>query len=251
MASTNVPQIQWTPTGFVLPLESAVLEGVQEDINAAFGGNLNFTTTDGSTTNATPQGQLAASMAAEIGNVNDTFLNMQSQVDPAYNSGRWQDAIARIYFLERDPSQPTVLQCPCVGLQGVNIPVGALIFDTSGNTYTCTEAGTIPSGGTITLAFANLTPGPIAVPGENDVSIFQAIPGWDAVTVSSGVLGNNVESRSAFEARRAASVALNSNGSLPSIKGAVLAVPGVIDAYVTENDENTTQTIGEIGRAHV
>lgn len=242
--ATNVPQIQWTPTGFVLPLESAVLAGVQENINDAFGGVLNFKTAQGAGVNATPQNQLASSEAAEIGNVNDTFLMMQNQVDPAYNSGRWQDAIARIYDLERNPSQPTVLQVPCVGLQGVPIPVGASILDESNYQYVCTQAGTIPGGGSITLPFANLTPGPIAVPGEFQVRIYQTIPGWDAVSVSSGVLGNDTESAGAFRARRAASVALNSNGSLPSVRGAVLAVPNVIDAYVTENDENTSQTIG-------
>ncbi len=48
---------------------------------------------------------------------------------------------------------------------------------------------------------------------------------------------------------RAASVALNSRGSLPSVLGAVLAVPNVIDAYVTENTQNTAQTIGGVSLA--
>jgi hypothetical protein len=87
--------------------------------------------------------------------------------------------------------------------------------------------------------------GPIACPANTATTIYQTIPGWDTATnPTDGVLGKDTESRSAFEARRAASVALNSVGSLPSIRAAVLSVPNVLDAYVTENDEATNQTIG-------
>jgi len=235
--TTNVPGPTFGPNGFIEPAESAILSGVLEDFQLAFGGNLNPALN-------TPQGQLASSETAVIGNVNDTFLYYTQQVDPAYASGRMQDAIGRIYFIERNPSQPTVLQVVCLGLTGVVIPVNAQIQDAAGNSYVCTESGTIPPSGSITLPFANTVPGPIAVPESDAVSIFSSIPGWDTATVTSGVLGNDVEGREAFETRRALSVAQNSLGSLPSILGAVLSVPNVIDAFVTENDSNSPQTIG-------
>ncbi|TIO39612.1 MAG: hypothetical protein E5Y00_34985, partial [Mesorhizobium sp.] len=100
---------------------------------------------------------------------------------------------------------------------------------------------------TVTLPFECLVVGPIPCPAGSLDQIFRAIPGWDSITnPDDGVLGNNVESRSAFEARRAASVALNSQGSLPSVLGAVLAVPNVIDAFVTENASNDVQQIGGV-----
>ena len=49
------------------------------------------------------------------------------------------------------------------------------------------------------------------------------------------MLGNNVESRADFEYRRQQTVAANAQGSLASVLGAVYEVPGVLDAYVTEN----------------
>jgi hypothetical protein len=237
---TAVPQPSFGQTGFIAPTEEDILAGVMADMQAAFGGNLNPSP-------ATPQGQLATSWAAEIGNVNDTFVYQSTQTDPAFAVGRWQDAIGRIYFIERFPSQPTVLQIECVGLAGVVIPLNALIQDGSGNTYGCTGAGTIPIGGSITLSFANLLPGPVAVP--ETVTIFQAVPGWDTVSVVSGVEGNNTETPSQFEQRRALSTAKNSLGALPSILGAVLAVPGVLSAYATENDAATPQTIGGVSLA--
>lgn len=238
--ATNVPKPTWTDQGFAIPASADVLNGVLDDINAAFGGNLNTDLT-------TPQGQLASSEAAVVDQVNQTFLNYTQQVDPAYASGRMQDAIARIYFIERNPAQPTTVSCTCIGLQGTVIPVGALAVATDGNQYVCTDGGTIPSTGTLTLSFACTTVGPIACAAGTLNQIYRAIPGWDSINnPADGVLGNDVESRTAFEARRAASVALNSQGSLPSVLGAVLNVGNVIDAYVTENDSNTLQTIGGV-----
>jgi hypothetical protein len=241
--TTNVPAPTFGPTGFVPPTEQAILTGVQEDYNSAFGGDLDPSL-------ETPQGQLASSTTAIIAEANSQFANITQQVDPAFATGRMQDAIARIYFLERLPSEPTVTQCQCSGLSGVVIPVGALAVDEDGNIYTCTEAGVIPSGGSITLTFACNTLGPVPCPANTLNAIYQAIPGWDSVNNSSdGVIGQNTETPAQFEARRAQSVAQNSIGSLSAILGAVLSVPGVLDAYVTENVNNTTTTIGGVSLA--
>ncbi len=234
---TNVPPVQFGPTGFIMPTEEQILDGTLLDVNDAFGGGLNPALN-------TPQGQLATSMAALIGDADSTFLYYTTQTDPAVAQGRMQDAIARIYFLTRNPAEPTVLQVLCSGNPGVSIPLNALIQDNAGNTYACTGAGIIGAGGNVTLSFANLVPGPIAVPGAGSVSIYQATPGWDSVSVSSGEVGVDTETQSQFESRRAASVAGNSIGSLPSIRGAVLAVPGVLDAYVTENATGSAVTTG-------
>lgn len=226
--TTSVPQIAFTTTGFVPPAESAILAGYQADQNAAFGGNVNPALTTG-------LGQQAVSDTAIIGDSYDQQCLLFNSVDPAYATGRMQDAIARIYFLTRIPAAPTVLQVSCGGGVGVVIPLGATISDVSGNLYNCTGSGVIPSGGSITLPFTAALPGPTPVPSSNGVSIYQAIPTWNTVAVVSGVVGENVETRAAFETRRAASVAMNGAGFYAAIYGNVLAVPGVIDAYVAEN----------------
>lgn len=237
---TNVPRVTFGARGFEIPATLAVLEGVIADINEAFGGGLNPAL-------ETPQGQLASSEAAVVLNTYAAFLFLTQMFDPAFAFGRYQDALARIYFIQRNPSQPTVVSCVCTGLDGVVIPVGALAVDEAGNQYVCTDGGTIPIEGQITLTFANLLPGPIPCPAGTLNQIYQAVPGWDSIdNLSAGVLGNDVESRSAFEERRRLSVAHNSIGSLPSVLGAVLTVSGVIDAFVTENVSNSPETIGGV-----
>lgn len=239
MTDTAVPPIQFTPAGLVIPQEAAVLAGVQSDINGAFGNKLN------QTTQKTPQGQLSTSTTAIIADKNDTFAKFVNQVDPDTNDGFMQDAIARIYFLNRSPGVPTVVQCQCIGALGTVIPAGAQAQDTSGNLYVCTQTGTIPVSGTITLPFANVVDGPIACPANTLTTIYQAIPGWDTINNSAdGVVGANVETAAEFRVRRDQSVALNAKGSLPSIYAAVFDVPGVIDVYATENVTGSPIVVG-------
>lgn len=240
--STNVPQIQWTATGLVVPSEAEVLAGVQQDLNAAFGGNLNPALN-------TPQGQLASSLAAVISNTYALFTQLVNGVDPDLNSGFMQDVIGRIYFLNRMPGTPTVVSCTCTGLPGTNIPTGSptqpQASDTNGNLYYCVQGGMIPVGGSITLSFANVVDGPIPCPATTLDTIYQAVTGWDTISnPGDGVPGTNVETAQAFEYRREQSVAANAHGSADAIYGAVIDLTGVTDAFVYENTTNITINVG-------
>lgn len=234
--TTSVPQPVFGDKGFVPPTEAEILDARSADINSAFGNKLNMSP-------ATPQGQLATSDTAIIGFINDMFAYFCNMVDPAFSSGRMQDAIARIYFIERIPSKPTTLQIACVGANGLTIPVGAKIVDGAGNLYSCTAAGTIGGSGVITLPFDCDLPGPTAIPASDGVAIYDSIGGWDTVSCAGGVVGRNVERRDEFEARRSLSVAKNAMGHLAAIRGAVLAVNDVLDAFVTENPGTTVLTV--------
>lgn len=236
--ATNVPGVQFTDAGLVLPAESAILAGVQQDIDSAFGGGVNPAL-------ETPQGQLATSTSAIIGAKNDDFAYYVNQVDPDFAEGRMQDAIARIYFIDRKPATPTAVVATCTGLAGVVIPVGATAKASDGNLYVCTEAGTIPVSGSIDLNFACAVDGPIACPAGSLNRIYQSIPGWDTINnAGAGTVGSNVESRADFEYRRKQSVALNAVNSLQSIYAAVFNITDVIDVYVTENTTSLPIVVG-------
>ncbi|MGE8567485.1 MAG: baseplate J/gp47 family protein [Achromobacter sp.] len=240
MATSQVPRVQFTPEGLVLPQESEILAGVQADMDSAFGGGLNPAL-------ETPQGQLASTTTAIIGDKNSEFASYVNQVDPAFAAGRMQDAIGRIYFIDRKPGTATTVIATCMGLSGVTIPVGARAQAVDGNIYICTQAGTIPSSGSVELPFSCSANGPISCAPGTLSQIYQAIPGWDSIlNADAGTVGSNVESRAEFEERRRQSVAINARSSLQSIYAAVANLDGVIDVYVTENNLSVDQTIGGV-----
>ena len=234
---SSVPKIQFTTSGLVLPQESDILDGCFEDINAAFGNQL-------STNLETPQGQLASTWSAIIADKNDSFAQFVALVDPTTSSGIMQDAIARLYFLERNPPLPTVVNVNCIGVVGTVIPANTQITDIDGNLYYAVDGGTIGAGGTVTLEFANFVNG--AIPCSiNSVKIYQSIAGLDRIeNLAAGTLGRDVETSQEFETRRKLSVNQNTNGSVGSIYSNVLSVANVSDAIVINNPRNTSLTYG-------
>lgn len=235
---SSIPKIQFTPAGLIIPAETDILAGVQADINAAFGGGLNPAL-------ETPQGQIASSEAAIIGDKNNEFAYIVNQVDPQYSGGRFQDAIARIYFLTRKPATPTVVMATLGGIPGTIIPAGTFAQDTNGNIYALEGTATIGPASTIDADFQNILSGPIPCPAGTLTSVYQAISGWDTITNDDdGTFGSNVESRADFENRRKNSVAINSKGTVQAIYAAVFAITDVIDVYVIDNPLGTTVNTG-------
>lgn len=238
--TTNVPAPVFATTGLSVPAESEVKAGLWSDFQGAFGGNLNES-------DATPQGQLVAALAAIIGAKNDQLLQYVNLIDPAFTSGRMQEGIGRVYYLERLPAQATVVEATCTGANGTVIPAGSLAQAADGTIYQNLSSITIPSTGSVTASFQAITTGPIECPAGTLTTIYRVVPGWDAITNDAdGTVGRDVETPAEFEARRAASVAGNAAGILPAIRGAVLAVDGVIDAHVRENDTGATVAIGSV-----
>ena len=233
-----MPKIQFTPAGLVIPAETDILAGVQADMNAAFGGGLNPGL-------ETPQGQLASSQAAVIGDKNNEVALIVNQVDPQYSADRFQDAIGRIYFLTRKPATPTAVTATLGGIAGTVIPAGTFAQDTDGNTYALSGDATIGIAGTVDADFQNVQTGPIPCAAGTLTSVYQAIPGWDTITnAADGTMGSNVESRADFEYRRRNSVALNGKGTPQAIYAAVFDLLDVLDVYVKDNPSGNTVNTG-------
>lgn len=234
--TTSVPSPSLTAQGYQTPAESAIVEGALTDINACFGGVLNIEDNSGNPELRTPQGQLATTEAAVIGDQNAQMLLILNGVDPALSTGRMQDGIGRIYFIERFPATPTTVPVFCQGLPNTPIPMGTPLGNDDGNLYVSIADGEIDATSSTTIQFACLTTGPIACPEGTLHKMQRIIPGWDSgANLVDGVVGRDVESPAQFELRRGQTVAANSNGSIPSVQGSVFQVTNILDCFVTDN----------------
>lgn len=224
-------------TGLFVDAAEAVRETVRADWVAAFALQAGSPPLD--TNPATPAGQLIDSETAMVVTKDSEVLYMSQQFNPMTAEGVWQDALGQIYFLTRKTAEPTLVQCLCAGLAGTPIATGALVKDVHGQQYRCILGGTIPPGGKLTLTFAAVTPGPMAVPAHSVTNIVTITPGWDTVdNPTAGTPGRDAETRAEFEQRRAASVAKNAHGTVPALYGSLADLPGVLDLVVLENTGN-------------
>lgn len=238
VVTTSVPSVTISDTGLAVPDELDILNGRLTDLDTAMGGGMSKSLT-------TPQGQMAQSDTAIIAATNDLLLDIVNNINPDYATGRFQDAIGQIYFIDRIPAVGTTVTATCTGLVGTVIPAGSIAMDASGYLYYSLADATIPSSGSVNVVFQNQATGPIACPIGALNTIYRAISGWSGITnATAGVPGNEVESRANFEYRRKQSVAGNANNQLGAIYANVLAVAGVTDAYVTQNNTGATVTKG-------
>lgn len=236
--STAVPSVTFSDTGIAVPDEIDILNGRLTDLDTAMGGGMSKSLT-------TPQGQIAMSDTAIIGDKNDSLAWLVNQINPDFAEGRMQDAIGQIYFIDRIAAIGTTVTATCTGLVGTVIPANSIAQDASGYLYYSLADAVIPSSGSVNVVFQNQATGPIACPIGALNTIYRAIQGWSGITnATAGVLGNEVESRANFEYRRKQSVAGNSNNQLGAVYANVLAVNGVTDAYVTQNNTGLTVTKG-------
>lgn len=223
-----------TANGPQMPDSAAVLAAVQSGWTGALGDTLN-------TNPATPQGQIMASQAAAVQDKNSQLLWLCNQFDPQQAEGQFQDALAKIYFLQRNAARPTVVPVVCGGLPGTAIAGSDSSDDPAqlriaGNLFACTQSGVIGTEGTVTLPFAAVEPGPLEIPAQAEIGIVQAVPGWDtAENPSAGVTGQSLESRAAFEARRYQSVARNARSVAGAVYARVAELDGVLDCVVRQN----------------
>lgn len=224
---TNVPEIEITATGLKLPTELDILKGVLADFNTAFGGNLNLNL-------ETPQGQLASSLAAIIADKNNQIAWLANQVHPDYAEGFMQDAIAKIYFLERKQATDSVVTCEFMGLAGTRIPKGFIVKDTLGNNWVLQQNIGILAGGTVTGTLS--AKGSIPAKAHTVNQMYQTIVGLDRVdNPQDAIAGKLTESRAEFRDRRQRSVAINAHGTPQAVYANVFALDGVSDVYVVDN----------------
>lgn len=226
---TAVPDTVITDKGLLVPEISDVLSGRIADIKSAL--------PDGaSDALQSPQGQMAVSETAIIAQRMDKELVLMNQINPDFARGRFQDGIGRIYFQERIAAQGTVVTATCRGVAGTIIPAGSTAIDEDGYIYQTTTAVEIPPERMIDVAFTCQTTGIIQCPAGKLNRIYRPLSGWESVYNNvAGVVGADVESRTAFESRRRQSVFRNSRNQDGSVRSALLETPGVLDAYVWSN----------------
>lgn len=111
-------------TGFSVSETSDIRDGVAKDWVTAFKEQGR---PDLNTDPETPQGQVIDSQTAAIHQKDVELAFLAQQFNPQTASGRWQDALAKIYFISRKPAINSTCVCTLTGINGTTVTAGALI----------------------------------------------------------------------------------------------------------------------------
>ena len=192
----------------------------------------------------TPQGQIIDSQVATVNQKDSEVLYLAQQFDPRTAEGRFQNALAEIYFIKRKPAINSYAMCTINGRAGTQINAGALIESAiDGTQWSLDQDVTIPANETITAKFTCLTDGAISASSGTLTKIVTTVTGWDTVTNATAIVGSLEESQSAFEQRRKDSVSLNARSTVNAVYANVAQCDGVIAVYAVDNKKNISETI--------
>ena len=192
----------------------------------------------------TPQGQIIDSQVATVNQKDSEVLYLAQQFDPRTAEGRFQDALAEIYFTKRKPAINSYAMCTINGRAGTQIDAGALIeSEIDGTQWSLDQNVIIPANETITAKFTCLTDGAISASSGTLTKIVTTVTGWDTVTNATAIVGSLEESQSAFEQRRKDSVSLNARSTVNAVYANVAQCDGVIAVYAVDNKKNISETI--------
>lgn len=192
----------------------------------------------------TPQGQIIDSQVATVNQKDSEVLYLAQQFDPRTAEGRFQNALAEIYFIKRKPAINSYAMCTINGRAGTQIDAGALIESAiDGTQWSLDQNVTIPANETITAKFTCLANGAISASSGTLTKIVTTVTGWDTVTNATAIVGSLEESQSAFEQRRKDSVSLNARSTVNAVYANVAQCDGVIAVYAVDNKKNISETI--------
>lgn len=224
-------------TGFFADDVAAVRAAVVQAWKQAFKSD---GTAELNTEPETPAGQIIDSQTASITQKDSELLYLANMLNPLKATGIFQDALAEIYFLQRKPAIASSAVIKCTGLPGTVIPVSAQVMSTADDTvWQNTEAQTIGADGTCECVFECQSSGLISAAAGTLSRINTMVAGWDtANNKSAATVGQNAETQGAFEARRYASVGLNSRGTIAAVYARVANCANVVSCIVRENKTN-------------
>ena len=235
-------QVIFNPqTGVTLPSTQDIRQDIGEKIQQAF-----QTSPDEPLLNiepSSPMGQVLDLIVSEIEAKNAEIIFLSNMVNPATATGKFLDALAALYGLDRKISEPTVVNCKLTGLKGTVIPYGAIAQDSQGNQYRHSNASgaKIADNGTVLTTFTAIEHGPLEVASNAVNKIVTTIAGWDSITnPTAGIIGRDEETDSELRNRMIESYAINATGYVEAIQANLAALDGVLDVRVLENPNNTS-----------
>ena len=229
--------------GFHRTSRSEILANLQASYQGLYGATADFS-------EGTPDGKFLGIFADAIDEATGLLETAYRSCSPSSAIGAALARLSLINGLKRETAQSSSTLETLTGTPGTVIPAGSLIGNVTNPTaiYATDSLVTIGSGGTVDVSVTATTTG--AVPGAaGDISkILTVIPGWATATNAADVSqGNGGETDVALRIRRAASVALPSQGIVDGLEATLLALPNVTQVRVRENPEDTTQILPDGG----
>lgn len=230
-----------TATGFVTKTLSEIKTAFEAAYRATFGAGINITV-------QSVFGQLIGIKSEPLAEVWEQMAAVYAGSFPDSASGLQLDNVCALTGTARKEPSLTHVLATVVGTPATALPAGRIVSIAGVGTKFELRFDTVIGGGgsTTGVEFVAVDPGPKPCYAGTLTVIETPVSGWTSVTNPTDhfVLGADLEIDSALRVRREVELRAQGNAAVEPIRQKVLAVAGVVDAYVFENDTDLTDADG-------
>lgn len=202
----------------------------------------------GETINVDPDsidGQTLGIFAEAVSNLDMLAEAVYHSLNPQSATGAALSRLVQLNGIRRQAGQSSTVTLTLTGTGGTIVPVGSRARTTGNIEFETEVEVVIPSFGTVQVSAHSVDVGPIVAPAGSITGIATPVFGWQTVTnIFDAAVGRLEETDEELRVRRRASVAAPGQAVLDSIYATLANLPGVIQALVLENPENTTDANG-------
>jgi len=243
------------PTGLQIKTRAEILsallngEAPYPGLLAIYGPNINVGPNS-------PDGQLLNILAQVAIDMEELIASVNAMFDPDQAVGTVLDDRCAINGVVRQGATYTIQNVDvtvtgALTLPGLDTTNPFTVADSNGNQFFLLTSYSFGGTGTQTLAFRAAQVGPVLTTIGTITNIVTPTIGVTTVNNSAAAttVGLAQESDTSLRIRRAQSVSLPSKGFLQGLQGALIDIPGVIQAIVLENVTNSTDANGIPGHS--
>ena len=229
-----------TPQGVAPTTLPAYIERLNATYRAALGQDLSVAA-------ESPQGQLIGNEALQLTEQDEALVTLANAFALPTALGFQLDNLGSLLGIGRRSARQSLVAVTLSGDSGTSIPADSRARTTAGDTFALTAAITIGTEGTVTGTMRAVEEGPVPAEAGALTEILDLVVGWTGVTnPTAATLGRLTESDVAYRSRYARLVAHNGRSGVENIQARILAVDGVEDAIVYENDTDSDVTLQEL-----
>ena len=223
-----------TDEGFKRKRLDVLLDEIDTAVKLIFGENFNVSP-------ESPDGQINGVVAESNANIWEIAEEAYNAFNPNAATGSGLSNLVQLNGIIRRAATYSTVTLTVTGTNGTLIPAGSLVSTVDTNSQFTTDADvTIPVGLTTTVEATAVITGPIIALATTISVIDTLLTGWDTVNnVSDATEGQDEETDVELRARREKSVARDATAIVDAIFAEVLAVDGVTQLTVLENETNT------------
>lgn len=220
-----------TDKGFSRKRLDLLLQELNSEVKAIFGENFNVSP-------ESPDGQINGVVSESNANLWEIAEEAYNAFNPSLAKGNTLSNLVQINGITRIAAKASRALLTASGTAGTVIPQNSIVKTSDTEVEFLTEQQvTILSGGSVDVFASATITGPIQALAGTLTEIETPITGWDSVTnTEDAILGNDEETDPELRARRRRSVARDAQSIIDSIRAEILAVAGVTQLVILEND---------------